>query len=47
MVSEQPCICGHDRHEHRDTGGRCTGHSIDKRYGTYACVCPYYTQERT
>ena len=45
-MSEQPCMCGHDSHEHQNGGGRCQGQCIDPRYGQYRCVCPYYTGER-
>lgn len=44
----QPCRggnCGHTAAEHQDGAGRCRGESYDPIYGTYRCLCPYYTQE--
>ena len=41
------CACGHYAEQHQDGGGRCTGRSYDDNYETeYACVCPFYTEEK-
>lgn len=40
------CACGHDADEHRDRAGRCDGQWHDCEYGTYKCLCPYYTEEK-
>jgi len=46
MVTETLCSCGHIAEDHQDGGGRCTGYCIDSHYGTYRCLCPYYTEEK-
>ena len=40
------CACGHSHAEHQDGTGRCQGHSHDYQYGTFKCLCPYYTEEK-
>ena len=40
------CACGHSHAEHQDGTGRCQGHSYDTEYGTFKCLCPYYTEEK-
>lgn len=40
------CACGHDRTDHANDAGRCHGVCHDSEYGTYNCVCPYYTEEK-
>lgn len=40
------CACGHPPEDHQHQTGRCTGQCTDPHYGRYACVCPYYTQEK-
>lgn len=41
------CGCGHLPSEHQDATGRCMGESYDPVYDTtYACLCPYYTEEK-
>lgn len=46
MVTEKLCGCGHPTAEHQDAGGRCAGQCFYSRYGTYRCLCPYYTEEK-
>lgn len=44
---ERVCACGHDAGQHQNRGGRCSGESYDDNYDTtYACLCPYYTEEK-
>lgn len=40
------CQCGHDADTHYNGNGRCDEQCIDLVYGTYRCLCPYYTEER-
>jgi len=46
VVTETLCACRHSGGEHQDGGGRCEGQCVDQIYGTYRCLCPYYTEER-
>jgi len=45
-MTETLCACGHHADQHRDHAGRCDGQSHDSDYGTYNCLCPYYTEEK-
>lgn len=40
------CSCGHQPDEHQDATGRCEGQCVDSDYGTYNCLCSYYTREK-
>lgn len=40
------CQCGHDADTHHEKLGRCEGECIDTEYGTFRCLCPYYTEEK-
>ena len=45
-MTDTDCACGHSGDDHQDNTGRCHGTCHDSEYGTYTCLCPYYTQEK-
>lgn len=36
--------CGHPAAEHENGAGRCAATNTDY-YGSWRCLCPYYTEE--
>ena len=40
------CQCGHGTDTHHEQLGRCEGQCYDADYGTFRCLCPYYTEEK-